>query len=138
MKYFITLALLTCTVLSAHAQLNQDDLNQIRLIVKAEIKDSETQMKAEIRDSETQMKEYIDLKIDPLVKNMNSQFQHVSGKINILTAIVCALIALIGVIIGVPAWRNIKDNHEQEKINQELREKIEMLTAEIKTQKETQ
>ena len=130
MKYFVTILVLLGIILSAHAQLTSDDLLKISEIVKA----SETQMKAEIKASETRMKEYVDLKIDPLVKNTNAQFQHVSGKINILTAIVCALIGLIGVIIALPTWRDRKDR----KFEKHLEQQVETLTQEIEALKKQQ
>ena len=122
MKYFLMTLMLLSIILSAHAELNQDDLNKIRLIVKDEVDTA-------IKNSETRMKEYVDTKIDPLEKNMNVQFQHIGGKINILTAIVCALIGLIGVIIALPAWRTRKDN-------QTLEKQIETLTQDIETLKQ--
>ena len=72
-----------------------------------------------IQASETRMKEHITQQVDSL-----------KTPVAWLIGILVALIALIGIplvaltiLIG---WRSVKDN-SQEKINQELREEIEML-----------
>ena len=59
--------------------------------MKAEIKESETQMKDEINASETRMKEYVDIK-----------FKSVDDRITLVTNLVYALIALIVLGIGIP------------------------------------
>lgn len=127
MKYLMTLFLLLTVVIPAYSQLTQDDLNQIRLIIKEEIKASETRMKDEIKASETRVKEYVDLKIDPLVKNMNAQFEHIDKRITDARNIIYALIALIIAAIGIPAWRNKKDDRAIEKQMETLIQRIEAL-----------
>lgn len=127
MKYFVITIMLLTTVLSAHAELTSDDLLKISEIVNKSIK-----------ESETRMKEYIDIKfesvdtrfdsVDKRFEAIDKRFGEVGGKINILTAIVCALIGLIGVVIGIPTWQNRKDENA-------LKKQVEILTQEIETLK---
>ncbi len=122
MKYLITLLLLLTVAMPAYSQLSQSDLDKIQQIVDK---------------SETRMKEYIDIKfetVDERFKTVNEQFANidkrfdeVGGKINILTAIVCALIGLIGVVIALPAWRSRKDERALEKQMETLIQRIEAL-----------
>lgn len=133
MKYaVITLILLGIITRPALAELNQDDLNKIRLIAKEEVK-------TEITASEKRMREYIDLKfenvetrfqsIDQRFDDVNKRFDDVNGKMNMLIYFLCGLIALIAIAI-IPQyiflWRS-QNTAEQDRINQELREKIETL-----------
>ena len=87
-----------------HANLSESDLNQIRLIVKDEVKKESTA-------SETRMKEYIDIKV-----------RSVEKQITLLTNFVYALIALIVVAIGIPqiliAWRSLKSKPHEEQMAQ--------------------
>ena len=72
-----------------------------------------------IQASETRMKEHITQEVDSL-----------KTPVAWLIGILVALIALIGIPLVVltimMGWRSVKDS-SQEKINQELREEIEML-----------
>lgn len=96
MKHFVIVTILLAIVTTPiFAELSSDDLLKISDIVDKSIK-----------DSETRLKEYVDIKIGALETNMRTgfdsvdkRFNEVGGKINILTAIVCALIALIGIAI---------------------------------------
>lgn len=119
MKYLLITITLLSIVLSAHAELTQDDLNKIRLIVKDEVDTA-------INASETRMKEYVDTKIDAVDK----QFESVNKQISLIIYLVVALIALIVLGIGIPQLiiaRRSKTERDQDKINQELREEIEIL-----------
>lgn len=124
MKYFvITTILFSIITLSAIAELTPSDLEKIQKIVET---------------SETRIKEYVNIKVEALEKNMNTKFDSVNerfdgvdkrfgevgGKINILTAIVCALIGLIGVVIALPVWRSRKDENA-------LKEQIDTLTQKV-------
>ena len=113
MKTILTLSILFSLIaLPALGQLKEADLNQIRLIVKDEVK-------SEITASEKRMKEHI-----------NTQIESLKTPVVWLIGILVALIALIGIPLVVltimMGWRSVKDN-SQEKINQELREEIEAL-----------
>jgi len=116
MKYFIITLMLLSTVLSAQAELTQDDLDKIQKIVDA---------------TETRLKEYVNIKIDPLEKNMNNQFEHVDKRITDTRNTIYALIALIIVAIGLPAWRDRKDR----KFESQIEKQIETLTAEMENLK---
>jgi len=108
--------MLLSTVLSAQAELTQDDLDKIQKIVDA---------------TETRLKEYVNIKIDPLEKNMNNQFEHVDKRITDTRNTIYALIALIIVAIGLPAWRDRKDR----KFESQIEKQIETLTAEMENLK---
>lgn len=123
MKYFVITLLLLSIVLSAHAKLTSDDLLKISEIVNKAVKESENQMKAEIKASETRMKEYVDTNFDGLGKRV-SDTKNLSY----------AIIALIGVAIGLPSWRDRKDR----KLEAQLQKQVEFLTAEIEALKNGQ
>ncbi len=126
MKYFLMIFILLSTItLSAFADLTSDDLLKIAEIVKtsetemkAEIKTLETEMKAEINGSETRMREHVDIKIGGI-----------DTRITDTRNLSYALIAFIGVVIGIPVWRNTKDDRD-------LKKQVETLTAELQILKE--
>ena len=152
MKIYSMLTILfwTITVPVCFAELTPQDLDKIRLIVKDEVN-------AAIDSSERRMRTYIDIKIDgvekqieslekrmdSLEKRMDSLEKRVGDveeqiggiaslekQMGFLTYMVYALIALIVAAIAIPqlivTWRSM-NNHEQKRINQELREEIEAL-----------
>ena len=113
MKTILAISILFSLIaLPALGELTDADLNQIRLIVKEEIKN-------EIESSEARMKLYVDAKIES-----------VKTPVVWLIGILVAMIAIIGLPLAILTiflgWRSVKDN-SQEKINQELREEIETL-----------
>ena len=113
MKPILLFSILLCAIaLPALGELTDADLNQIRLIVKEEVK-------TEITNAEKRINEHTNVKIDSL-----------KTPVAWLIGILVAVIALIGIPLVVLTimigWRSIKDN-SQEKINQELREEIETL-----------
>jgi len=130
--------------MSAFATLTSDDLLKISEIVDKSIKDSETRIKEYIdikfetvderfKRVDEQFKnvderfESINSRFDDFGKGIDSRFDDLGGKINILTAVVCALIGLIGVVIALPAWRESKANRALEKQVEILAQKIETL-----------
>ena len=120
MKTILALSILFSVIaLPALGELTDADLNQIRLIVKDEIDASEKRYDAKIQASEERTKEHIAQQIDSL-----------KTPVVWFIGILVALIALVGIPLVVltimMGWRSVKDN-SQEKINQELREEIEML-----------
>ena len=139
MKHIIIpFIILVNMAISAFAELDENDLNRIRLIIKEEVKEevkaSETRMKEDIIASETRMKEHVDTRSDGLEnsadersKSVNKRLDDVGGKIVILTAVVCSLIAIIGVVIGLPAWRNRKDHQDLKKKMEAVIRRIEAL-----------
>ena len=113
MKTILVLSILFSVIaLPALGELTDADLNQIRLIVKEEIK-------SEIESSETRMKSYVDAKIDRL----KTPATWLIGLLVAMIAIIGLPLAILTIFLG---WRSVKDN-SQEKINQELREDIETL-----------
>lgn len=120
MKPILLFSILFCVIaMPAIGALSDADLDKIRLIVNDGIDASEKRFDAKIQASETRMKEHITQQVDSL-----------KTPVAWLIGILVAVIALIGIPLVVLTimigWRSVKDN-SQEKINQELREEIEML-----------
>lgn len=121
MKYFVvSLIILGVLSTSAFAELNDNDLNKIRLIVKEEVK-------TEIKASETRMKEYVDIKIDGFETRVNDQFDSMNKRITDTKNLTYVLIAFIGAVIVIPLWRDRKDR--------KLEKQVETLIQEIETLK---
>ena len=101
---------LVCFVMVApvFSELTPQDLDKIRLILKAEISESETRMKAEIAKSEERIKQYIDLKIE----SVKTEIESVDKRLNLVVGFVSAMIVLIVVTLGIPqiimSWRREK------------------------------
>ena len=113
MKTILVLSiLLSAVTLPTFAELTDADLDKIRLIVKEEVK-------SEITASETRMKLYVDAKIE----SVKTPVTWLIGLLVAMIAIIGLPLAILTIFLG---WRSVKDNSE-EKINQELREEIEML-----------
>ena len=119
MKYFIFPLILLIILLSAHAELDQNDLDKIRLIVKDEV-DKAT------KDSETRMKEYVNIKFESVDKRLNIKFESVDKRLIHQANLTYALIALIAIAIipqYVFLWRSRTD--------EALKKQVEILTQEI-------
>ncbi len=113
MKTILALSILFCVIaLPVLGELTEADLNQIRLIVKEEIK-------KEITSAEKHINEHTDVKIDSL----KTPFAWLIGILVALIALIGIPLVVVTIIVG---WRSVKDN-SQEKINRELREEIEAL-----------
>ena len=105
MKYITILTiLLSISVLPAHSDLTPTDLEKIQEIVNG---------------SEKRTKDYVDIRFD----SVNKRFDNVDKRMTQQANFTYALMALIAVAIGVPAWRSQKDRT--------LERKIEALTQEI-------
>ena len=135
MKYAAIMLLLSLIALPTLGNLTDTDLDKIRLIVKDEVK-------AEVKESETRMKTYVDNQIRLLlheelrpiqtdITSIKEDVATLKGRIDGIDKLITWLIAIIVLVFGAPQvialWRSSKTDKEQEKINQELREKIEML-----------
>jgi len=113
MKTILLFSILFCVIaLPALGELKEADLNEIRLIVKEEIK-------SEFTACETRMKEYI-----------NTKNESIEKRLSLVTTLLVALMAVIGVPLVVLTimigWRSVKDNPQQKEI-EVLRQEIEML-----------
>ena len=118
MKNVLFFSILFCAItVSVLGDITQTDLDKIRLIVNDEIK-------KEISISETRMKEYISQEI----KTVNVKISETDKRLSMLFGVVIALIAIVGILQIVVAWRSSKYN--------ELEKKIEHLTQEIQTLKQ--
>ncbi|MDE0684323.1 MAG: hypothetical protein OXI63_15505 [Candidatus Poribacteria bacterium] len=100
------LILFSLIALPVLGELTDADLNQIRLIVKEEVK-------SEITASEERIKEYIDLKIanvDDEIKKNNSEIGAIRSQINVFIGIPLAIITLLF------AWRALRDRANDKQI----------------------
>ncbi len=111
MKMILVFSVLFSLIaLPSLGELTDADLNQIRLIVREEVK---TEIKAEITASETRMKEYIDLKLDNVnnqIKANNSEIGAIRTQINVFIGIPLAIITLLF------AWRALRDRANDKQI----------------------
>ncbi len=112
MKTILTLSILLSTIawFPALGELTDADLNQIRLIIREEVK---TEIKAEITASEARMKEYIDLKIanvDSQIKANTREIGAVRSQINVFIGIPLLIITLLF------AWRALRDRANDKQI----------------------
>ena len=111
--------------LPVSAELTDADLDKIRLLIL----ESEKRMKEDIAELRTEIVESekrIKVDIEPLKVDV----ARLEGSVRSIEKMITWLMVLIVVVVGVPSaitlWSNRK-YHEQEKINQELREEIEIL-----------
>lgn len=141
MKYILPALLLLSILMPAIAQLSDPDLDKIRLIIKEEIdpvkKDvAVMQGKLEgINKRVDDLQNHVDKRIDDLQNHVDKRFNHVdkrfedvSGKINIVIYIVCALVALIAIAI-IPQYIFLFRSNK----TAEQDRKIEVLTEKIET-----
>lgn len=125
MKIILVLLILCCVIaLPALGELTDADLDEIRLIVNESEKRIRAEIKTEIQASETRMKEYIDKQFE----GVDKQFEGVDKRITDARNLGYALIGLMAVVIGVPAWRSRKDRT--------LEKQIEVLTEEVEALKQ--
>ena len=149
MKYFlIPLILLGILAPHAFAELTQDDLNKIRLIVK----EATTATKADVAVMKTEMKNLntkIDDRFNSIEKNFNDRFNSIEKNFNdrfnsieknfndrfngieknfdrqsnLIIACIAIPMALIAILVS---WRSIRDNAQSKQI-EELTHKVEVL-----------
>ena len=107
MKMILAFSILFSPIaLPAFGELTDAALNQIRLIVREEVK-------AEITASEVRMKEYIGLKLDNVnnqIKTNNSEIGAIRTQINVFIGIPLAIITLLF------AWRALRDRANDKQI----------------------
>ena len=112
MKTILTLSILFSAVawFPAFGELTDADLDQIRLIIREEVK---TEIKAEIAASEARMKEYVNLKIaniDNQIKTTNREIGAIRSQINVFIGIPLLIITLLF------AWRALRDRANDKQI----------------------
>lgn len=107
MKVILAFSILFSVIaLPAFGELTDAALNQVRLIVREEVK-------AEITASEVRMKEYIGLKLDNVnnqIKTNNSEIGAIRTQINVFMGIPLAIITLLF------AWRALRDQADDKQI----------------------
>ena len=125
MKNFIFSTIFFCAIaLPALGELTDADLNKIRLIVNEEVTKELAPIKADIAQLDTRLRN-----VEIAVGSLTGRIDGVEKQISHTTNVTYGLIALIVVAIGIPAWRGKRDR-EQER-------KIEVLTREIETLKQS-
>ena len=111
MKTILVLWILLCAiVLPTSAELTDADLNNIRLIVKEEIKEEIKPIKAEITSIKADigtLKENV-ARLDGRLTGIEKQVAHA-------TNVTYGFIALIVVAIGIPAWRGKRERDQERK-----------------------
>jgi len=154
MKTLLAFLILFCVFTSpTFAALTDADLNKIRLIVTEEIQAEIKPIKADIATLKTDvatlktdmavmktevanLKETfngkfddVNRKFDDVQKNFDRQNNIIIGCIGIPMAI----LAIAATLLGILGQRRSGKDHEQERINQELREEIEALRQQLVT-----
>ena len=111
MKTILALSILfSVSILPALSELTDADLNQIRLIIREEVK---AEITTEITASEARMKEYIHLKIanvDSQIKTTHREIDAIRSQINIFIGIPLLIITLLF------AWRALRDRANDKQI----------------------
>ena len=122
--------------LPVSAELTDADLDKIRLLIlesEKRMKEDIIALRTEIAESEKRMREDMtklrtELKVD--IETLKIDVARLEGSVRSIEKMITWLMIPIVVVVAVPsgimAWRSRKDR-EQEKINQELREEIEIL-----------
>ena len=122
MKPLIFFLMLLCAIaLPTQAELTDDDLNKIRLIVKEEVKAEIMPIKTELNSLDTRLE-----KVEQKISNIEGRLDGIDKRISQSNNITYGLIALIIFAIGLPAWQNRRDREEKQKI-QELTDRLESL-----------
>ena len=131
MKTLIFISILFYAIaMPALGQLTDADLNEIRLIVKEEIKEELKPIKVEITSIKTDtgtLKTDV-ARLDGRLTGVEGRMTGIEKQISHATNVTYGLIALIVVAIGIPAWRGKRDRDQERKIDE--------LTREIETLKE--
>ena len=118
MKKILALSILfsVSIALPALGELNDADLNQIRLIVNDAEKRIKEEVKTEITNSEKRINEHTNVKIDSIEKRLSTY----NWVIYILMPLI---VAAIGIPTAILVWRGSKDNDQQKQID-ELKQEI--------------
>ncbi len=98
-----------------HADLTAQDIEKIRFIIKEEVTESEKRMKEHVSQE---------------IKTINVKIEEMDKRLNLISNLVIALIALIIIAVGIRqiviAWKSRKDQALDKQI-QDLRQEIETL-----------
>jgi len=118
MKYLLITLLLLSIVLSAQAELSKDDLNQIRLIIKEEIKAELMPIKTEITS----------MKAD--IVSLKESVARLDGRVDGIEKLITGLIVIIVALFGIPQlivlWRT-RNNGSLEKQIEIINQRLEIL-----------
>ena len=118
MKTILTLTILfsVSIALPGLGELTDADLNEIRLLVKEEV--------------QTEIREF-NVKIDDNFRSLEKRFESIEKNFDRQNPLIIACIAIpMAILTLLIAWRSVKDNSQEKK--------IEALTQEIETLKQQQ
>ena len=128
MKTILFLSILFSVIaLPALGELTDADLNQIRLIVKEEVKTESLNIDRKIDDKFNSWEKRIDDKFNSLEKRFDSIEKNFDRQNTLIIACIAIPMALITILI---TWRSVKDNSQEKQ--------IQALTQEIETLKQQQ
>jgi septal ring factor EnvC (AmiA/AmiB activator) len=126
LKSIFCFSVCLCTIaLPALAELTPQELNQIRLIIKEEIKEEINPIKTEIASIKTEI-----ASIKTEIGSVKIDVAWIRGKLDTFDKHITWLMALIAVAVVIPtiviSWRDRKDRVQQRQI-ESLMEEIEKL-----------
>ena len=130
--------------LPVSAELTDADLDKIRLLIlesEKRMREDVMKLRTEMAESEKRMREDIialrtemaesEKRIKAEMATLQIDVARLEGSVRSTEKMITWLMVLIVVVVTVPsgiaAWRSSRKDREQEKINQELREEIEIL-----------
>ena len=128
MKTILALSILfSLIVLPALGALSEADLNQIRLIVKEEIKTEINALEERFDGKIDALEKRFDGKIDDKFNALEKRFDSIEKNFDRQSAFIIACIAIpMALITLMIAWRSVKDNSQQKQI-EVLKQEIETL-----------
>ena len=120
MKSIIFLSILFCAIaMPTFAELTDDDLNKIRLILREEIQ-------VEITASEKRVKEYIDLKIaniDIELKRLDAHNKNIDNQFGFMRNLFIGMVGLpLALLVVLFAWRAFRDSGVDKQIDVMVKE----------------
>ena len=123
MKTVMFFSILLCVIARpVVAELTQDDLNKIHLIVKEAI----TPIEADIAVLKTEVQN-LNARFDSTERNFNARFNIIEKNFdrqsNLIIACIAVPMALIAILVS---WRSLQDKAQSKRI-QELADKVEVL-----------
>ena len=136
MKYFLMIVMLFSIITPTFAKLDEDDLNQIRLLIAEELKP----IKTEIQSVKDELKAEIQSVKDELkaeIQSVKVDVAKVDGRVDGIDNLITWLLAIIICVFGLPQvvalWLNRKDDRELKKQVETLAQEMEILRQQIQT-----
>ncbi len=130
MKYF-TIALMLIVLISTPAisQLDQNDLNKIRLLIAEELKPIQKEiqtLKTELKSEITSVRSELKGEIASVKEDVASLSGRLDGVEKLITWLMVIIVAIVGIPQVVVLWRSKKDRTLEKQV-ETLTQKIEAL-----------